>query len=127
MLYHEWPSFSNFFRYLSDYNITTRSNYSSTKFYKRFVDDLINKRQKNQPDTLFERLNNHIHISYTIEGSPKKSLDITIINNNGIITTEANHKEIKLPVHWSSTIPKRNNRNTIGSYLNRTTGIASVF
>lgn len=76
------------------------------KFYKRFVDDLIKKRQKDQLDTLFERLNNHIHISYTIEGNRKKSLDTTIINNNGIITTEANHKEIKLPVHWSSTIPK---------------------
>ena len=40
-------------------------------FYKRFVDDRISKKKKDQPDILFENLNNHhLNIKYTIEIMP---------------------------------------------------------
>ena len=49
------------------------------QFYKRFVDDIINKRYKDQADNLFQALNsNHPKIKYTIE-DPDKFLDMKII------------------------------------------------
>ena len=37
-------------------------------FYKRFVDDSINRREKNKPDELFNKLNSyHPKIKFTIE------------------------------------------------------------
>ena len=40
-------------------------------FYKRFVDDIISKKKKDQPDLVFENLNNHhLNIKYTIEIMP---------------------------------------------------------
>ena len=78
------------------------------QFYKRFVDDIINKRHKDQPDNLFQELNsNHPKIKYTIEVDPDKFLDTKIIQENCIVTTEVNRKDRKLPVHWTSRIPKR--------------------
>ena len=42
------------------------------KFYKRFVDDIINRRNKNQPDDLFQKLNsNHPNMKYTVEIKPE--------------------------------------------------------
>ena len=32
---------------------------TNPSFYKRFVDDIISKKKKDQPDLLFENLNNH--------------------------------------------------------------------
>ena len=50
------------------------------QFYKRFVDDVINKRYKYQPDNLFQALSsNHTKIKYTIEVDPDKFLDTKII------------------------------------------------
>ena len=41
-------------------------------FYKRFVDDIISKKKKDQPDLLFENLNNHHpNIKYTTETMPQ--------------------------------------------------------
>ena len=34
-------------------------NPSKPKFYKRFVDDIIDRRNKNQPDDLFQKLNSN--------------------------------------------------------------------
>ena len=46
---------------------------------KRFLDDIITGRLKDQPDTLFEKLqNNHPNIKYTTEVLDKKFIDIKI-------------------------------------------------
>ena len=48
---------------------------TNPSFYKRFVDDIISKKKKDQPDLLFENLNNHHpNIKYTIETMPQSSL-----------------------------------------------------
>ena len=100
---------------------------SKPKFYKRFVDDIINRRKSNQPDELFQKLNsNHPNVRYTIEIKPEKFLDTKIVYNNDSITTEVKRNERKLPVHWSSKVPKRYKRNAIISDLNRAARIASV-
>ena len=40
-------------------------NPSKSKFYKRFVGNIINRRNKNQPDDLFQKLiSNHANIKY---------------------------------------------------------------
>ena len=48
-----------------------------------------------------------------------------IIQKNGIVTTEVNQKDRKLPVHWTSRIPKRYKGNSITSDLNRALRISS--
>ena len=93
---------------------------SKAQFYRRFVDDILNKRYKDQPDNLFQALNsNHPMIKYTIEEDSDKFFDTKTIHENGIVTTEVNWKDRKLPVHWTSRIPKRYKRNSITSDLNR--------
>ena len=96
------------------------------QFYKRFVDDIITKRYKDQPDNLFQALNNsHPKIKYTIEVDTNKLLDTQVIQKNGIVTTEVNRRDRKLPVHWTSRIPKQYKRNSITSDLNRVLHISS--
>ena len=49
-------------------------------FYKRFVNDIISKKKKNQPDLLFDNLNiHHSNIKYTIETMPRNFLETKII------------------------------------------------
>ena len=97
-------------------------------FYKRFVDDIINRRKKNVPDELFFRLNNyHRNIKLTIEISPVKFLDTQLVNLNGKIETKVYRKLNKLPVPWSSNIPKRYKRNAINGDLHRAKRIATDF
>ena len=44
-------------------------------FYKRFVDDIINRKRKDQPDQLFKKLNNnHVNVNDAIEVCPEKFL-----------------------------------------------------
>ena len=44
-------------------------------FYKRFMDDIINRRRKNQPDQLLQNLsNNHANVNYTVEVYPEMFL-----------------------------------------------------
>ena len=44
-------------------------------FYKKFIDDSINRREKNKPDELFNKLNSyHQKIKFTIKITPKKFL-----------------------------------------------------
>ena len=46
------------------------------KFYKRYVDDIINRRKKNEVDLLSIDLNNyHQNIKLTLELNPKRLLD----------------------------------------------------
>ena len=81
---------------------------TNPSFYKRFVDDIISKKKKDQPDLLFENLNNHHpNIKYTIETMPQKFLDTKIIYEDNQIKTKVHRNERKLPVHWTSKIPKR--------------------
>ena len=89
-------------------------------FYRRFVDDIINRRKKNVPDELFFKLNNyHRNIKLTIEISPVKFPDTQLVNLNGKIETKVYRKLNKLPIPWSSNIPKRYKRNAINGDLNR--------
>ena len=96
------------------------------KFYKRFADDIINRRNKNERDELFQKLNNnHPHMKYTVAVKPEIFLGTKIVFSNGKTKTEVKRNERKLPVHWSSKVPKRYKRNAIISDLNRATRITS--
>ena len=64
-------------------------------------------------------------MKYTVEVKPEVFLDTKIVYINDVITTEVKRNERKLPVHWSSKLPKRYKRNAIISDLNRATRIAS--
>ena len=75
---------------------------------------------------MFQKLNNnHPNMKYTVEVKPEIFLDTKIIYSNDVITTEVKRNDRKLPVHWSSKVPKRYKRNAIISDLNRATRIAS--
>ena len=97
-------------------------NPSKPKFYKRLVGDIINRRNKNQPDDLFQKLSsNHSNTKYTVEVKPDIFLDTKIVYSNDVIITEVKRNERKLPVHWSSKVSKRYKRNAIISDLKRAT------
>ena len=58
------------------------------KFYKRYVDDIINHRKKNQVDLLLNDLYNyHQNIKLTLELKPKRFLDTNLEFQNGILIT----------------------------------------
>ena len=99
-------------------------NSPKPKFYKRFAVYIINRR--NQPGDFFEKLSsNYPNMKYRVEVKPENLHDTKIVYNNDLITAEVKRNEIKLPVHWSSKVPKRHRRNVIISDLNRATHIAS--
>ena len=86
----------------------------------------LNRRNKNEFVDLFQKLkNNHPNMKYTVEVKPEIFLDTKIVYSNDVITTEVKRNDRKLPVHWSSKVPKRYKRNAIISDLNRATRIAS--
>lgn len=97
-------------------------------FYRRYVDDSINRRKKNKPDVLFTALNNFKpeKIKFTIEVSPTKFLD-TKIKYNETIETSVYRSEYKLPNHWKSRVPKRYKRNAINTDIHRAAKISSNF
>ena len=96
------------------------------KFYRRYVDDIYNRRNKNEFDQVFHALNNYHHnIKLTIEISPTKFLDTKLINSEGKYITKVHRKQAKLPIHWSSKVPKRYKRNTITIDLHRAENISS--
>ena len=97
-------------------------------FYRRYVDDIYNRRKINKKDDLYEALNKyHKNIKLTVEKSPSKFLDTKLIINNGIYETQVYRKETKMPTHWSSNIPKRYKRNAISVDLHRSKRISSNF
>ena len=72
------------------------------------MDDIINRRNKNERDELFQKLNNnHPNMKYTVAVKPEIFLDAKIVYSNDVITTEVKLNDIKLPVHWSSKVSKR--------------------
>ena len=103
--------------------IRTESNvvkHEKTLFYRRFVDDIMNKRKKNERDVIFEDLNKyHSKINVTIQVNSCKSFDTKIISNKGNYSIEAFRKTSKLPVYWSSRVPKRYQQNAIIGDLHR--------
>ena len=69
-------------------------------FYKRYVDDTYIRRKKNEPDSLFEKLNSyHPNIKLTIKKNPTKFLDTEIIRRRCEIETKVSNKSKKLPMH----------------------------
>ena len=90
------------------------------KLNKRYVDDIYSKQIKNQPDKLFEKLNNyHSNIKLIIEVTPSKFLNTEIMIKNGIIETSVVVKESKIPNQWSSAVSKKYKRNAILGDLHR--------
>ena len=71
---------------LSDIHMTRTENNvvrpEKPLFYRRFVDDIIKRRKKNEHDIIFENLNKyHPKINLTIEVNPCKFVDTKIIIN----------------------------------------------
>ena len=97
-------------------------------FYKRYVDYTYIRRKKNEPDSLFEKLNSYLsNVKYTIEKNPTKFLDTEIIRHGCEMKTKACNNSKKLLVHWSSKIPTRYKRNVITGELHRAKRIANDF
>ena len=98
-------------------------------FYKRFVDDVITRRKKNQLDELFSKLNSfHPKIKFTVEVNPQKFLDTKLIlNNDGVCETRVFRKPNKVPLHWHSKTPVRYKRNAIIGDLTRAKRISDCF
>ena len=68
------------------------------RFYIGFVDDIISKKKKNQPNLLFENLNNHHpNIKYTIE--IVNALTHYYYYEDNQIKIKVHKNEKKLPVH----------------------------
>ena len=91
------------------------------------MNNIYNRRKKDEFDKVFHALNNyHENIKLTIEINPPKFLDTQLINIEGrYITTKVYRKKSKIPIHWSSKIPKQYKRNTITTDLHRAGNIAS--
>ena len=87
------------------------------------------RRKKDQDDQLLSQMNKyHKNIKLTIERNPSTFLAIRIdIKENGIYNTEIYRKETKLPIHWSSKVPKRYKRSLIKGDLHRSKKIATDF
>ena len=97
-------------------------------FYKRFVDDVINRRKKNTPDSLLTSLNcYHANINFTVKVNSSKFLDSNIKIVNGKVETSVYWKPNKMPVHWTSKVPKCYKRNAINGDLNRSYQISMNF
>ena len=59
------------------------------KFYRRYVDDIYNRRRKDEFDKVFYELNNyHQNIKLTIELNPSKFLDTELICKEGNYSTK---------------------------------------
>ena len=96
------------------------------KFYCRYVDDTYNRRKKNQPDELFERMNKyHPNINFTAEVNPSKFLDTKIYRDNNEIKCIGYHKETKLPSQWTSAVPKHCKKNVSIGDLHRVKNLSS--
>ena len=98
-------------------------------FYKRYVDDIITRRKKDQPDELLSKLMSfHPKIKFTVEVNPEKFLDTKLIfDSNGTCETRVYRKPNKVPLHWHSKTPVRYKRNAIIGDLCRAKRISSCF
>ena len=88
-------------------------------FYERFVNDVINSRKKNTPDSLITSLNCYPpNIKFTDEVNLSKFLDSNIKIVDGKVETSVYRNPNKIHVHWTSKVPKRYKRNAIYGDLN---------
>ena len=95
--------------------------------YERFVDDVFNRKKKNAEDTLLPKLNAyHPKIKFTVEKNLSKFLDTKLQIENGIYKTSVNRNR-KMPMHWSSKVPKKIKRNIIKNDLHRAKKISTDF
>ena len=98
------------------------------KFYCQYVDDTYNRRNKNQPDELFERMNKyHPNINFTVEVKPSKFLDTKIYRDSNEIKCIAYHKENKLSSQWTPAVPKHCKKNVSIGDLYRVMNLSSNF
>ena len=95
--------------------------------YKRYVDDVFARKKKNQVDTLITKLNNyHPKIRFTVEKNVEKFLDTKLEMKEVEYHTKVSRNR-KLPMHWSSKVPKKFKRNVINNDLHRASKISSNF
>ena len=96
------------------------------KFYCRYVDEAYNRRNANQPDELFGRMNKyHPDINFTVEVNPSKFLDTRIYRDNNEIKCIAYHTETKLLFQWTSAVPKHCRKNVSIGNLHRVKNLPS--
>ena len=90
---------------------------------------LIFRRKKNKDDVFFNTLNSfHKNIKLTVEVNPTKFLDTQISrNSNGSLSFKVVQKESKLPIYWTSAVPKQYKRIPIKGDLHRASRIGSDF
>ena len=97
---HGWSNFSCSFQHIlckdgirCSLTIKTITLQTSCRY-------IYSTRIRNEPDKLFEKLNNyHPNIKLTIEVNPSKLLDREIMIKNGIIEISAVVKESKITNH----------------------------
>ena len=76
------------------------------KFCYRYVHSTYNRRNKIQPDRLFERINKYdTNINLTFEVNSSKFPDTKTYGDNTAIKCFAYYKEMKLSFHQTSPIP----------------------
>ena len=98
------------------------------KFYFRYVRNTYNRRNKKQPDKLFEMMNKyHPNINITVEVNSSKFLDTKIYRDKNEIKSVAYHQEMELPLHWTSAVPKHYKMNVIIGDLHRVKNLSSNF
>ena len=62
-----------------------------SNFYRRYVDDMFNRRKVDASGILFEKVNNyHPKIKFTIELNSKKFLDTKLVSISGFYSTLVN-------------------------------------
>ena len=95
-------------------------------FYDRYVDDIFTKKSKNESDELLESMNcYHENIKFTVEENPTHFLDTELHFTENSFSTSVFRKPGKLPVHWSSQVPRNWKKNAILTSLHRAKRIAS--
>ena len=97
-------------------------------FYKRYVDDIVNPRRKNQVDLLFIGLNiYHLNINLTLVLNPKRFLHSNLELENAILITSVHRKETKLPTPSNSKIGIKYKLNVTTGDLHRSKRISTDF
>ena len=95
--------------------------------YERYVDDVFTRKKKHEEDKLLPKLNEyHPKIKFTVEKNLEKFLDTKLSLEGGRYVTNVNRNR-KLPMHWSSKVPKRIKRNIVTNDLHRAKKISSNF
>ena len=95
--------------------------------FRRFVDDVFNRKKKGAEDTLLPKLNSyHPKIKFTVERNLTKFLDTKLELKEGQYITSVNRNR-KKPMHWSSKVPKKIKRNIVTNDLHRAKKISTDF